>query len=219
VGTLTLTNSTISGNSTSSNAGGIDNLGAMAITNSTISGNSLFGVFNHPGLTMNLTNTIIAGSCINDSVIIGVNDHNLIESGNCAPFISAKPKLRPLRDNGGPTLTHALRRSSPAIDAGDDSVLGSPLSLTTDQRGAGFARKSGLHVDIGAFEFQFDMSLKDNSNGNRRLVEPIQSCVPGRAEPSRWLKNREGSRPFRPTTFFPLRTMELRGIFTLTPSH
>ena len=177
VGTLTITNSTISGNLTSSNAGGIDNLGAMTITNSTISGNSLFGVFNHPGLTMNLTNTIIAGSCINNSVIIGVNDHNLIESGNCAPFISAKPKLRPLRDNGGPTLTHALRRGSPAIDAGDDSVLGSPLSLTTDQRGAGFARKSGLHVDIGAFEFQFDMSLKDSSKREPAAVEQLNRPV------------------------------------------
>jgi len=46
----------------------------------------------------------------------------------------------------------ALLGGSPAIDAGDDSVLGAPLFLTTDQRGPGFARKSGSHVDIGAFE-------------------------------------------------------------------
>jgi hypothetical protein len=41
---------------------------------------------------------------------------------------------------------------SPAIDAGDDSVLQPPLSLTTDQRG--LPRLSGPHVDIGAVEVQ-----------------------------------------------------------------
>jgi hypothetical protein len=85
---------------------------------------------------------------------------------------STNPKLGPLQNNGGPTFTMALLAGSPAIDAGDDSVLGSPLFLTTDQRGPGFPRKSGTHVDIGAFEVQqvvapsFDTCLKDNSTGN-----------------------------------------------------
>jgi hypothetical protein len=55
------------------------------------------------------------------------------------------PLLGPLRNNGGPTLTLALLPDSPALDAGDDT-----LSTGTDQRG--FPRKSGLHVDIGAYE-------------------------------------------------------------------
>ena len=50
-------------------------------------------------------------------------------------------------------------------DLGDDSVLGAPLFLATDQRGPGFPRKVGLHVDIGAFEVQFDTCLRDNSTG------------------------------------------------------
>jgi hypothetical protein len=54
------------------------------------------------------------------------------------------PRLGPLADNGGPTFTMALLPGSPAIDAGDDTLTG------TDQRG--FPRKSGAHVDIGAFE-------------------------------------------------------------------
>ena len=62
------------------------------------------------------------------------------------------PLLGALQDNGGPTLTHALLSGSPAIDSGDDSVVGSPLFLTTDQRGAGFPRLQGAHVDIGAYE-------------------------------------------------------------------
>ncbi len=61
-----------------------------------------------------------------------------------------------LQDNGGPTQTIALLPGSPAVDAGSDSVLSSPYNLTTDQRGAGFPRKQGAHVDIGAFEAPAD---------------------------------------------------------------
>ena len=35
-------------------------------------------------------------------------------------------------------------------------MLGPSLSLTTDQRGPGFPRKRGNHVDIGAFEYESD---------------------------------------------------------------
>ena len=42
--------------------------------------------------------------------------------------------------------------ASPAIDAGDDAVIGPPDNLTTDQRG--LPRLSGAHVDIGAYEVQ-----------------------------------------------------------------
>jgi hypothetical protein len=62
------------------------------------------------------------------------------------------PRLGPLVNNGGPTWSMALLPGSPAIDAGDDALLDVPFNLVTDQRG--FARKSGAHVDIGAFEFQ-----------------------------------------------------------------
>jgi hypothetical protein len=55
--------------------------------------------------------------------------------------------LGPLADNGGPTQTHALLPSSPAIDAGDNN--GCP---PTDQRGV--ARPSGLACDIGAYEVE-----------------------------------------------------------------
>ena len=62
------------------------------------------------------------------------------------------PKLSPLQNNGGLTLTMSLLPGSPAIDAGDDALLAAPFNLGTDQRG--LPRKFGAHVDIGAFEFQ-----------------------------------------------------------------
>jgi hypothetical protein len=62
------------------------------------------------------------------------------------------PRLGALADNGGltHTRTHALQAGSPAIDAGTN-----PLGLSTDQRGAGFARTLGNATDIGAFESAF----------------------------------------------------------------
>ena len=65
------------------------------------------------------------------------------------------PRLDGLADNGGPTLTHLPQPNSPVRDAGSDAVLDPPHALTTDQRGSGFARRVGVHVDIGAVEFVF----------------------------------------------------------------
>jgi hypothetical protein len=167
--TLTVINSTISGNTAGTGKGGgiFNQEGATAtLVNTTINGNTAGtgngGGFNNNAGTLNYTNTIISGSsagsvdCINNSGTIGTNDKNLIQDGdtNCGtPSVSGNPKLGPLQNNGGPTFTQALMTGSPAIDAGDDTVLGSPLFLTTDQRGSGFPRKVCAHVDIGATEF------------------------------------------------------------------
>jgi hypothetical protein len=59
------------------------------------------------------------------------------------------PQLGPLRDNGGPTQTHALWWASPAIDQGNNTV---PFGV--DQRGAPYARVSGAAADAGAYEVQ-----------------------------------------------------------------
>jgi hypothetical protein len=59
------------------------------------------------------------------------------------------PRLGPLLNNGGPTLTYALLAGSPAIDAGDNT--GAP---EFDQRGPGFPRIVKGIIDIGALEVQ-----------------------------------------------------------------
>ena len=56
----------------------------------------------------------------------------------------ANPKLKPLSDNGGPTETHALKASSPAI--GLDPIC--PFGV--DQRGK--PRAFNAACDSGAFE-------------------------------------------------------------------
>jgi len=62
--------------------------------------------------------------------------------------VRGDPGLLPLAWNGGPTRTHALRRGSPGIDAGNNTA-----NLAEDQRGIGYPRIVGGAPDIGAFEF------------------------------------------------------------------
>ena len=83
----------------------------------------------------------------------GVGDlgHNLSSDGSCAfngpgSYNYTNPKLGPLANNAGPTLTMALLAGSPAIDAGDTAA-----APPTDQRG--FPRPAGAAADIGAFEY------------------------------------------------------------------
>ena len=65
------------------------------------------------------------------------------------------PRLGPLVDNGGLTMTHAPLPDSPAINMGDPTAVpgvgGVPLY---DQRGEPFTRVFGGRIDIGAIEAQ-----------------------------------------------------------------
>ncbi len=77
--------------------------------------------------------------------------HNLSFDGtpaftNSASWNNIDPKLGPLADNGGPTLTMALLAGSPAIDAGDSAA-----APPQDQRGV--PRPVGVAADSGACEY------------------------------------------------------------------
>ena len=63
------------------------------------------------------------------------------------------PLLNPLNNKGGLTPVYSLQAGSPCIDAGVNTtdIIAGGL-LTTDQRGTGFPRQSGAHVDIGSIE-------------------------------------------------------------------
>ena len=173
-GNLVVSNSTISGNYSAINGGGISNSGNLTLLFSTLALNTAVlggGVFNVG--SANVRNTIIS-DVISSSSIFGRTDddtfrgtftssgYNLIGNiSNSTGFdatgdivgTSLNPidlKLAPLDFNGGPTQTLALLPDSPAIDAGDPTVL--DTDPTTDQRG--LPRVSNGRADIGAFEVQ-----------------------------------------------------------------
>ncbi len=91
-GTLTLDNSTISGNSctkdnvqfVSGYGGGIFNTGTMNVRNSTISGNSISGDYGggiYNGGTMNVRNSTISGNSVSDSNLLFIPAGTKIENG------------------------------------------------------------------------------------------------------------------------------------------
>jgi hypothetical protein len=148
-GTLTLTNSTISGNaatSQSSYGGGIYNsyLSTLTLNNGTISANFANhggGIYNFNFSTANFKNTIIGwnsvhpvygtrpdcgGTLISQGYILIQNPSGCIPACDfTGSFIGLVALLGPLQDNGGPTKTHTLLTSSPAIDAGNPATPGS----------------------------------------------------------------------------------------------
>ena len=160
--TLTLTNSTLSGNTATGDGGGLYNTGGAAtLTNVTISANSAVtggGVSSTgTGATLKLTNTIVANQTAGGDV-----DGSSTGGNN---VIGVSPGLSPLGDYGGPTLTMALLPGSPAIGQGA-SGSGVP---TTDQRG--FAR--GASVDIGAFQTQSGLVVNTAFGGGGSAADQL----------------------------------------------
>ncbi len=165
--TLTLINSTVSGNTGNQYAGGIRNSGGtLKLVNSTVTGNRDVGGgaggigTDGVGGATTLKNTIVANNSANDCVLISPVTslgHNIAGDGTCAltgagDMNSSNPQLGPLANTGGPTHTHAPLSGSPAIDAVPiaDCTDSSGNPLATDQRG--IARPQGPACDIGSVE-------------------------------------------------------------------
>ncbi len=130
-GALTLTGCTIYGNS-AYNGGGLEiRAGTATLTNCTISGNSAAhfgGITGGFNYSIAAIDTIIAGNSA-----VGASpdvDHITSGSHNLFGLFGGDPKLAPLGDYGGPTQTMALLPGSSAIGQGT-LVAG----VTTDQRG------------------------------------------------------------------------------------
>ncbi|HEX5122648.1 MAG TPA: IPTL-CTERM sorting domain-containing protein [Rhodanobacteraceae bacterium] len=180
-GNLHIRNSTISGNTVLTFGGGgvfVRYRARLDIYSSTITGNTAprgGGIF----VTTNsgsLQSTIVAGDIVADgSEIAGTRELAFDGANNMIGAVTAPigipldtletddPGLQPLAYNGGPTRTHALRRDSRAIDAGNNAS-----DLPSDQRG--FARVVGPAADIGAFEFD-----AREGDGTARIPVPTLS--------------------------------------------
>lgn len=170
----TLTSSTVSGNRANDSGGGIHG-GTGSLSSVTVTANTADadgnGLGNGGGVNVDLTltNTIIAGNadaspppqtsipdCSGTMVSGG---YNLIgRNTGCVitpttgdkigtPGIPFDPGLGPLRDNGGPTRTHAIRSFSAAKNAGAQGAA----CLAKDQRGV--PRPQGKRCDIGGYEY------------------------------------------------------------------
>lgn len=61
-GTVTVTRTRIVGNSSQSSGGGVSNYGTLTVIDSTVSGNSNNGIFNWGGSTLNITGSTISGN-------------------------------------------------------------------------------------------------------------------------------------------------------------
>jgi uncharacterized repeat protein (TIGR03803 family) len=146
-GALRLTNCTIALNTSVGGPGGV---GGMGNPNGSPGGDGMAaGVLQTTnGISVN---SLLAGnSPANCAGTIADAGHNLSSDASCAftnlgSLNNTDPKLGPLADNGGPTLTMALLPGSPAIGAGD-----SASAPPTDQRG--YPRPIRAGVDIGAYQ-------------------------------------------------------------------
>jgi hypothetical protein len=181
----TVSRSTISGNAVGAGGsapqvraqGGGIQIEEGTLTASTLRGNSAvsaglaLGANLEAFLSTSIRNTIVAaplgeaGSCDENSGgldTISSGGFNLDEDGSCgfgqgSDLVGVSAGLDPaLKDNGGPTPTHALLPGSGAIDRGNS------FGTTADQRGlprpsdfpAISNKEGGDGSDIGAFELQ-----------------------------------------------------------------
>src|SRR5262249_35549236 len=88
------------------------------------------------------------------------------------------PKLGPLQDNGGPTLTMALLPGSPAIDAG------APTDSEWDQRGPGYPRLVNRATDIGAYEVRRPQNSESAVKALSPTTSPGGTTAPSEFPPS-----------------------------------
>ena len=182
-GDVTVINSTVSGNSAARFGGGVFTLrgpGIITLVNSTVvdnfsdQGGAVFSL-DVSGSAV-VENSIIAGNrrasgapdikiprdriTINSSLIGDTTGLAIDANTGTGNLLDVDPRLGPLADNGGPTLTHALLSGSPAINAGNNALAvdagGAPLLF--DQRGDGFDRINTGAVDIGAFELVIELA-------------------------------------------------------------
>ena len=181
-GNLTMTDSTISGNSTSQNGGGISNAGTLSIFNSTLSGNlggssGAIVNFGNPGTPaiLSIENSTISGHTgsiwnsngyssasitINSSIVTDPIANSATLTGNHNLFGTTGATT-----GGANDIITATPMLGPLVDNGGPTkthalLFGSPAidagssSQTYDQRGGPYSRNDGGGVDIGAYERQ-----------------------------------------------------------------
>ena len=166
---LTLVNSTISGNSGGAIVNDLNPFGEqmsiLDMSNSTVANNSGGGVVFGPPFYSTIRNSILAGNGTSDCTGEFMSgDYNIIQNITGCSFgvadhdlFHVSPDLGPLRFNGGPTETMSPLTGSPAINAGNPAGCKNSAGdlLHVDQRGFPRPEPRRGRCDIGAVEVQF----------------------------------------------------------------
>jgi len=152
-GVMTVTNTTIYGNT----GAGILNNGTLTVTGSSLAGNT-FGI-NNTGPAA-ISNSILAqssgGNC---NAPIADGGYNLSDDSSCGFTATGSANgattlaLGPLQNNGGYTQTTAPGPGSPAISAIPPGSNGCATTLLTDQIGQMRPGNVNGNCSIGAYEF------------------------------------------------------------------
>ena len=119
----------------------------LTITNSIVAGNTADGSGADIAVSDPRVRTVIDYAALTDpSSVVTAGPRSILHAiyGPLASLL-----LGPLQDNGGATYTRLPAAGSPVIDAGNPAWAPPPQY---DQRGAGFPRKLGDIVDLGAVE-------------------------------------------------------------------
>ena len=188
-GTLTLTNSTVNGNSGAFAGGGIYNIGTLTLTDTTISANqgSLgAGVFNDYGGMLTLTNTVIINNTTNlfeGGGIYNLGTMTLTDStirGNSASNSSGGG----IYSLSGGVITNSTVITNHARDGGGIFSVGA-LTLTNSTVGGNTAQNYGggisssgtltltnstVNGNSGAFAFGGGISIAGTANLNNTII-------------------------------------------------
>jgi hypothetical protein len=173
-GVLHVTNTTVSQNQAIGAGGGLGGGihsfdGVLTLVSSTVTDNRVNAVGSGAGLlgtgVVSVQQSIIAGNIVGASPtspahlgdcglgqFIDSAGSNISSDASCnfttfGDRVNTDPRLGPLTDNGGPTLTRAPLPGSPAIDGGPAICF-----PATDQRGVPRPQPAGGRCDIGAVE-------------------------------------------------------------------
>lgn len=186
LGELSIDHSSVISNSAASKGGGIAavnkfGIPSIEVHNSIVAGNS--AMEDGPDIL-----EVFGTEITMDYSLVGILEFPERITGNLDNITGTAlspldPLLGPLADNGGATKTHALLPGSPALDAGDPSIVFDPDEF--DQRGAPYGRVAtgilsgipGQRIDIGAYEAQSPPSADfvddDHINGQDFLAWQI----------------------------------------------
>lgn len=180
-GSITATNTTVSGNNATNNYGGFYVSGpdtSLFMQNSTIAentrtntaGNGFNGIMIGNNATATIVNTILANNqennCASSSPPTSLG-HNLATDNTCGLTQTGDqpgtdPLLGTLADNGGLVQTHALLPGSPAIDTGDNAQCPAldARGITRPFDGDG---DTVAVCDIGAVEARHQLSIANST--------------------------------------------------------